>query len=58
MTKDKGRGVFTTKPLKKGDLIAVDKAVAFITKDETSTLGLEDTKGFNLRVHLVLAKYC
>ena len=28
MTKDRGRGVFASKPLKKGDLLVVEKAIA------------------------------
>ena len=30
MTKQKGRGIFTTKDIKKGDLIIADKAIATI----------------------------
>ena len=33
MTKDKGRGVFATKPLEKGDLLVVEKAVAEAKQD-------------------------
>ena len=31
MTKDKGRGVFASRDLKKGDLLVVERAVAEVT---------------------------
>jgi hypothetical protein len=34
MTKDKGRGLFATKDIPKGELILVEKAVASVTKNK------------------------
>jgi electron transfer flavoprotein alpha/beta subunit len=38
MTPDKGRGVFATKPLNRGDLIAVEKAVALSEEHLTKNI--------------------
>ena len=34
MTKDKGRGVFASRDLRKGELLVVEKAVAEVIQDE------------------------
>ena len=34
MTKDKGRGVFASRVLKKGELLVVEKAVAEVVQDK------------------------
>ena len=36
MTKDKGRGIFASKDLGKGELIVVEKAIAEVFKDKKS----------------------
>ena len=38
MTPDKGRGVFATKPLNRGDLIAVEKAIALSEEHLTKNI--------------------
>ena len=59
MTKDRGRGVFTTKPLKRGDLIVVEKAVAEAKQDpKWMELSFIDSKPNNEDCHRELVKIC
>ena len=59
MTKDKGRGVFSTKFMKKGHLISVEKALAVATLDKkTGILTFIDPVNMLDNTHADLVKKC
>ena len=59
MTKDRGRGVFATKDLKRGELIVVDKAIAEVRMEQILiVLSFTDKKKEFDGSHTELVKRC
>ena len=59
MTEDRGRGVFATKDLKRGELIVVDKAIAEVTLEKILiVLSFTDKKKEFDGSHTELVKQC
>ena len=59
MTKDgKGRGLFSTRPLRQGELIVVDIAIAEATKDPYGIFAFRDNVNMCESSHTDMIKKC
>jgi len=57
MTKNRGRGLFATKDIKKGEIIIVEKPIAWIIENSNPS-NTEDAKSEMLKPLTTLVKKC